>query len=436
MPTENIKEVKNALDGFTLQDDEDSFFGIPQTTKEDKTSVNKVVNEVKGKKSPLDKDDEDDDNGEATPLNKDTKKGKEKKKEDEEVEEEEPEFNFGDDKEEVVEDKDKDTKPKDKKDKVKNKESENKEEKEGKDEVDTESNEEDDSKFYTTLAKELKEKNVFTNVEIPDKDLTYEEFIELQDAEVEARVDESFESFFEELDEDGKAFLKFKKDGGKTSDFLNMRTNNINLDSFDEDSDKQQESIIRFYLANVDGKDEEDIESNLQWLKDGGKIKATAKKYYNTLKKVDKDSKEAIVKQQAAAAETREKSIKEFNTSVKKIISSSDKIGAFPINKAEQKVLTDFITNPTAKVGKNSFIPEFNVKLNKLLNPKNEEDIKKLVVLAKLLRNDFDVSDITLAKTTEKAKEVRETLKEAKTGLRKVASSGDTRKSLAEFFLK
>ena len=432
---ETNKNVGGGLANFTLSDNDDDFFGIGASKKSDKKSLNTNLDKIRNG-SIFGEEDEDDDG--VTPIDKvetkkeelivepkstkpkeDIKDSKEDKPKKEEAKKEEEDVKFFEDDEEEDAPKDK----KEDKTKVKDKKEEGAAEPEDK----------DDKDFYTTLAKELKENNVFSSIELPEGDITYEDFINLQDAEVEARVDEAFEAFFEEMDEDGKEFLKFKKNGGKSSDFIKVIGNGLDIDKFDADNIKQQEAIVEFYLLN-DGKDEEEIETQLDYLKTSGKLAKMSEKYFNTIKKVEKENKEKLIKYQEESAKKKEKDIKEFNARIKSVITSTDKVGAFPISKADHKLLTDFITSPTIKVGKNSFIPQFNASLGKILNPKTDADVKKLILLGKLLKNDFDISDVVLTKNTEQTQQVRSALKEARTGIKQIRSSDTKTKSLADYF--
>jgi len=150
------------LDNFKWDDNESmSFFGQKEETPETELSA-KEQEEIKN-----------------PPIKKEEKKvepKKETKKEEKEEEEEEEEVQFF------------------------------AEEKVDKQEVtSTDAETTTDDKFFNVLAKNLKEKGVFGFVEVPeDTDLTEDEFIQLQDDEVEARVSDTFEGFFEELDDDGK----------------------------------------------------------------------------------------------------------------------------------------------------------------------------------------------------------------------------------------
>ena len=73
------------------------------------------------------------------------------------------------------------------------------------------------------MISQLKDNGIFAALEDEEfaDGLSDEDLPDMIDKEVDARVEETMENFFDEMDDDGIAFLKFKKNGGKTSDFLN-----------------------------------------------------------------------------------------------------------------------------------------------------------------------------------------------------------------------
>ena len=129
-------------------------------------------------------------------------------------------------------------------------------------------NPDEEVQFFTTLAKTLTEKGIFQNVEIKDGDIIDgEKLIELQDQEIEARLEETFESFFQEMDEDGIAFLKYKKAGGDTRTFLNAYSQSLELPTSDLSTEEGQEKMLRYYYKNIEKLDAEDVDDRIEWAK-------------------------------------------------------------------------------------------------------------------------------------------------------------------------
>lgn len=296
-----------------------------------------------------------------------------------------------------------------------------------------------DEEIFTELSKEFKDKKFFANVEVPEK-VTEEEFFELIEKEFEAREDESLEAFIEELeaDEDAADFIRYKKKGGKTADFLNVYATGLDLSTFDDSDDKQVESIIRYYSANVLGLDAEDTEDKIATLKEKGKDKTTAASWFAKLKEADAKLKQKLIKDQEEAYNKKKASAKAFKEDFEKTLKAVDEIGLFTISKEDKKKLASFLTDPTEKVGKDKYVPQFHLALNKVLNPKTEQDKKNLILLTKLLFNNFEVKDDVIKKAkTEVVTKTKSRLAELKRGGKVAASSGGasaTGSALADAF--
>ena len=283
-----------------------------------------------------------------------------------------------------------------------------------------------DDEFFTELTKEFQNKKFFANVEIPEK-VTEEEFFELAEKELEAREEENIQAFIEELnaDQDAADFIAFKKNGGKTADFFNVYATGLDLTSFDDSNEKQVEAIIRYYSENVLGLDAEDTEDKVSTLKEKGKHKTTAASWFAKLKEADAKVKERLLKDQEDAAKQKKANAKAFREDFEKTLKSVDEVGVFTVSKEEKKKLTSFLTEPTEKVGKDKYVPQFHTALHKVLNPKTEEDKKNLVILAKLLFNNFKVEGEVIKKAKDQViTKTKSRLAEIKRGGKVTQSSG------------
>lgn len=293
---------------------------------------------------------------------------------------------------------------------------------------------EDDSKFYSTLATELKEKGIFQNVELTDgEDIDEEKFFELQDQEVESRVEETFEAFFEELDEDAKAFLKFKKNGGNTQDFFQVYKNSISIDGVDLGNEKDQDLVLKHYLTVVDSMDDEEVTDRLEWLKENGKKKAFAEKYFNKLKEIDNNNKAIISQRQEQASQEREVASRRFNQELQSELEKTEAVGSFNFSKVDKKDLMNYVTKPSVKIGKNKFITQFQAELGNIFKAEGESK-KKFLLLAKLVKSDFDVKDLIEAAKTTAVKEAKSKLQQAKQGVKPSSSGNLSKKSISDFF--
>jgi len=366
------------------------FFGIKAETPDD-TSVEAVVKAVK-----TDKEIEEEE--ETTEVDKDVTFFEETKK---------------------------DSKKENVKASEENKENEEEEEEE---EETPFSSEESEQKFFKTLAIGLKEAGILSNVEIEDDDINGDKFADLIDKETEARINETFESFFEELDEDGAAFLKFKKAGGKTSDFLKAYSASIELPIVDLNSADGQKKILRYYYKHIDGTDEEDIDDKIEWAIENGKLEKYAEKYSKIIQNKDKENKDRLLLQQETIQNQMEEDRRNFEAELKNTLEETDSINNITLSKEDKKDLIPFMTKPLIKIGKNKYITGLQAGIQKIFNDKT-----KLLLLAKLVKSDFDFSTIEKKGASKLTKEVKNELQRQR-GTPSTKTVNNSSRELADYF--
>lgn len=295
--------------------------------------------------------------------------------------------------------------------------------------------EEDDEKFYTTLASEMTEKGIFQNVKLKkDEKVTEEKFFELQDAEVEARVTETIEALSEKMDDDGKRFLKFKANGGNTASFMSIVASPINFDKFDENDPKQVDTVLRHYLSTKEELEGDELTDKLQWLKDGGKEKAKAATYFDKLKAEKERELKKLEKQLEDDNARKEDEVKEFKEGLIEILNETEQIGVIKITKQDQRELGNYMTKPLIKVGKNKYVPEVMAELTKILTGKTKEDKKRFIALSKAIRSNFDIKDLAKDTTTKVVSKVKSKLQEAKASPKARTSGNSQTRALTDYF--
>jgi hypothetical protein len=268
-------------------------------------------------------------------------------------------------------------------------------------EVETTEEKETEISEYGSLAKQFVDEGIFEldeDSEINLDDLSKEDFLELQETQLEKRVDESFKDFFSEMDEDAKAFLKWKREGGNTSEFFDVLNENSSLIEINVEDEKGAERFLRKYLAK-EGDSDEDIDDTIEYYKDKGKLTQYAKKNQNKEKAKSEKTKKAKLEEAQRVRELQAKEAKKIQGEIKKIIDDSDEINGWDIPKKQKSKLYDFmvgIDKKTKKTGLQSKLAEVF------------SDKEKLILLSNILMNDFDISSIERkaeSKVTKKAKD-------------------------------
>lgn len=287
---------------------------------------------------------------------------------------------------------------------------------------------------FTLLAKDLKENNIL-NVDLPEEEITAEILLELHEKEIETRVEDAFKNFAEDLDEEAKDFIKYKREGGDTQKFFEASKHkafipdNIVL----EDNEENQEKVVRYYYSTVEKLDEEDINDKVAWLKETNKLAKHSEKNLSRLKEEDEKARKELVRLQEennkAIIEERKSFIQNINTTLAKV----EKVGDFTFTQKDKKELGDYIVKATEKFG-NGYVSGFQKDLQEVLSSP-----EKLLVLSKLLKTNFSVDSFIKKGKTEKVKEVKTNLERGKRGIIKtLANNGEmsSGKALADVITK
>ena len=289
---------------------------------------------------------------------------------------------------------------------------------------------EEDVKFFTTLAKVLQEKGVFQNIEIKDDDqIDGEKLVELNDMEIESRVEETFQSFFEEMDEDGMAFLKFKKAGGDTRVFLNAYAQSMELPTSDLTTEDGQEKMLRYYYKHIENLDDEDVDDRIEWAKDGKKLEKLATKYADTVTRMEQQKRDALLQQAQEAEERAKENRKVFKETLEETLATVKEVNDVPFTK-EDKGLIDYLTKPAVKIGKNKYITGMQADIQKIWQ---EADRKQLLLLAKFVKSGMKLDVVKQKGAKEKVTEIRKKVFEER-DTRTVRSGGTKGKGLADYF--
>lgn len=286
--------------------------------------------------------------------------------------------------------------------------------------------------IYTDLYKDLKDKKIFSFVDVDeDTDLDEDTFFELQEEEINKRVESSLLNWAEkELDEDAKNLIKYVRNGGNTKDFLEIMNQTSDLPEGDINDTKFQEKVIRFQLEE-EGWEEDEIEDRLEYLADNDRLEKTAKKYFDRIKETKEKEKEDLLKQAEINKKEVEKRKLAYKQELKETLSEFDEVKGFKLSDKDKSNLFNFLTREEYRLQDGRVITGFQKKLSEVY-----QDKEKLILLAKLVNNDFDFSSIEKKATTKKIKEVKSNLEQRKR-VRPSSSGSSTygvTKSLADLF--
>lgn len=284
--------------------------------------------------------------------------------------------------------------------------------------------------IYSDLYKDLKEQGILKHVELEEgEEIDSDKLFELQQQDYEEEVSARLKSWAtEELDEDAKAFIKFKRDGGNTSDFFKTYSSSSELPSGDISEESHQDSVIRHQLKN-EGWDSDEVEDRLRYLTENGKKEQVAKKYNTKLKEADAAKKQEALKKAEKTKETVLQQEQEFKTNIKGVLDETQEVNGVKITSKDKTQLYNFLTKKSYKLSDTKSVTGFQKKLGEAF-----QDTSKMILLAKLVSSDFDMKEFEKATVTKKTQQIKSNLEQRK-NLRPTNSGSSLEgNSLADLF--
>ena len=288
-----------------------------------------------------------------------------------------------------------------------------------------------DGSIYEDVYKDLKEAGIFKHVELEEgEELDADRFYELQQEEYDKEVEERLSTWAtKDLDEDAQAFIKFKLQGGNTTDFFKTYQNASEIAPGNIEDEDYQDSLIRYQLEK-EGWDRDEIEDRLEFLTESNKKSKFAEKYHNRLIQEQEKEKQALVKQaeeQKARAKQQEE---QFRVSIKDTLDTNKEINGIKFSDKDKNGLINFLTK-REKLEDGRVVTGFQRKLSESFS-----DPKKIALLAKILNDDFDFSSFEKSAITKKTKEIKRNIEQRQSMRPSGSGSSSGANSLASLFDK
>ena len=293
---------------------------------------------------------------------------------------------------------------------------------------------------FTALSNDLFKLGVFTSEdeeeEIPIS--TAEEFLERFNAEKKKGAAEIVENFIGQFGEDyQEAFDAIFVKGVNPKEYFGTYNQVVNFAEMDLSDEANQVRIMKQALSDQ-GFDQEDVETEVERLKNYGDLESVATKHHKVLVK-----KEAAKLQQMEAnaeQELRQKqAIKnQYITNVQSILQDKIKNKEFdgiPINPKLAGELQDFLLVDKWKTPTGETLTDFDRAILDMKRPENHEMKVKLGLLMKMLEKDPTLSTIQRTGVTKKSNqlfgEVARQVTKSKTG----TGTGGSKANPSSWFL-
>jgi hypothetical protein len=261
----------------------------------------------------------------------------------------------------------------------------------------------------TTLAF-LKEKGLVDYDEDPENPLTDDDADSLLEDSWEKSVEAEVEATIKDLPDELKQLIKFASKGGDVGELLGKMvqhaTSGINKNS-DISNEDVQVLAVTMDLRNQ-GYDQEYIDDQIEFLKEKDKLEGIAKKSFDKIVAEQETETAGQVQRQKEAVEYRKKQAREYKTNITTHINSLDEMGGLPISKQDKSILPTYISEPTVELQDGRVVSEMQADLFKVMADKD-----KIVLLAKLLKSDFDFSAIERKKQSQAARGIKDEIQRA-----------------------
>jgi len=261
----------------------------------------------------------------------------------------------------------------------------------------------------TTLAF-LKERGLVEYEEDPEKPLSDEDAENLIEDSWEAALEKEVESTIKELPDELKQLIKFASKGGDVGDLLGKMvqhaTSGINKNSDITNEDVQVLAVTMD--LKTQGYDQEYINDQIEFLKEKDKLQGIAKKSFDKIVAEQEAETAGQVERQKQVLDNKKKAARDYKSNITTHINSLEDAGGLPISKQDKTVLPTYISEPTIELQDGRFVSEMQADLFKVMADKD-----KIVLLAKLLKSDFDFSAIERKKQTAAARGIKDEIQRA-----------------------
>jgi len=251
----------------------------------------------------------------------------------------------------------------------------------------------------------LKEKGLVDYEVEEGKELTEEEAENLIEDSWEKALEAEVESTIKDLPQDIKDLIKFASKGGNVGELLGKMVQHA-TSGITKNSDISNEDVqvlaVTIDLKNQ-GYDQEYIDDQIEFLKEKEKLEGIAKKSYNKIIAEQEAETAGQVERQKETADLRKKQAREYKSNITTHINGLAETNGLPLSKQDKISLPTYISEPNVELQDGRFVSEMQADLFKVMADKD-----KIVLLAKLLKTDFDFSAIERKKQSQAARGVRE----------------------------
>ena len=264
---------------------------------------------------------------------------------------------------------------------------------------------------FTALSRDLFKLGVFSKDD-DDEDIdisTPEQFLERFQEEKKKGAIEVVNNFIGQFGEDyQQAFEAIFVKGVNPKDYFGTYNNVVGFAEMDLTQENNQVSVIKQALADQ-GFEPEDIDTEVERLKNYGDLESVATKHHKVL--VKKEAQKLAHMEQKAEQELQQKqAIKnQYINNVQQVLQDklkSKEFDGIPLNPKLANELQDFLLVDKYKTASGETLTDFDRTILELKRPENHATKVKVALLLKILEKDPTLSTIQRTGVTKKSNEL------------------------------
>ena len=265
---------------------------------------------------------------------------------------------------------------------------------------------------FTALSRDLFKLGVFSKDDDEEEDIsisTPEEFLERFQSEKKKGAVEMVQNFISQFGEDyQQAFEAVFVKGVNPKDYFGAYNNVMSFSEMDLSQENNQVSVIKQALADQ-GFEPEDIDTEVERLKNYGDLESVATKHHKVL--VKKEAQKLAQLEQKAEVELHQKqAIKnQYIQNVQGVLQDklkSKEFDGIPINPKLANELQDFLLVDKYKTASGETLTDFDKTILELKRPENHATKVKVALLLKILEKDPTLSTIQRTGVSKKSNEL------------------------------
>ena len=274
-----------------------------------------------------------------------------------------------------------------------------------------ESDEEPETTQFTALANDLYKLGVFTSEDDDTQEpvTTAEEFLERFNAEKKKGASEIVQNFIGQFGEDyQEAFDAIFVKGVDPKDYFTTYNNVVGFAEMDLSDEGNQEKIMKQALLNQ-GFEPEDIETEVERLKNYGDLESVAAKHHKVLVKKEASKLQELEAKSEAELQQKAQVRNQYISNVQSILNDKVKAKEFdgiPINPKLATELQDFLLVDKWKTPSGETLTDFDRAILDMKRPENHAMKVKVGLILKMLEKDPTLSAIQRTGVTKKSNEL------------------------------